>query len=148
MSDSKHPDVEKAETLLRPMMPDRFSITYEPAMPGSDGKLFRWFQVVFAVGPGDIASLRTQVHELFPKMLAVLSPLKSVHEADHVTLRARRFIPDLDADRPFMFIQMDWTGAAVRRMRDNGNFSVWANECLTYRNEHDKHDTLNKKVAP
>ncbi|HEV2454293.1 MAG TPA: hypothetical protein VGY98_08530 [Verrucomicrobiae bacterium] len=101
MSDSVHPDIERAETLLRPMMPDRFSVTYEPAMPGSEGKLFRWFQVVFAVGPGDAAALRTQVHELFPRMLTALSPLASVHEADHVTLRARRFIPDLDADRPF-----------------------------------------------
>ncbi len=125
------------------MMPDKFSVTYEPAMPGSNGKFFRWFQVVFAVGPGDAAALRAQVHELFPLMLAALSPLSSVQEADHITLRARRFLPDIGADRPFMFIQADWTDVAVRRMRDNGDFAVWANECLTYRNEHDKNDTFN-----
>lgn len=146
MSGSIHTDVEKAEALLRPMMPDRFSATYEPAMPGSDGKVFRWFQVVFAISPGDVTSLRTQVHELFPKMLEALSALKSVHEADHFSLRARRFIPDLDADRPFMFIQADWTGAAVRQMRDRDDFSVWADMCLTYRNEDDKQDPFNKRT--
>jgi hypothetical protein len=144
MNDSKHLDIERAETLLRPIMPDKFWVTYDPAMPGSDGKPFRWFQVVFAVGPGDIATLRAQVHELFPKMLVALSPLALVREADHVSLRARRFMPDLGTDRPFMFIQADWTGAAVRQMRDNGDFSVWAKVCLSYRNDHDKQDVLNK----
>jgi hypothetical protein len=80
-------------------------------------------------------------------MLAALSTLASVHEADHVSLRARRFIPELDSNRPFMFIQADWTGAAVQRMRDNGDFSVWANECLTYRNKHDKQDIFNKQAT-
>lgn len=145
--DMTHSEIEKAEMLLRSIMSDRFSVTYEPAMPGSDGNLFRWFQVVFAVGPGDIAALREQVHKLLPQMLAALSRLPSVQEADHITLRARRFLPDIDSDRPFMFIQADWTGAAVRRMRDNGDFSVWANECLTYRNEHDKNDAFNKRVT-
>lgn len=146
MSDPIHPDIEKAEILLRPMMPDIFSASYEPAMPGVGGKLFRWFQVVFAVGPGDSAILRSQVHELFPRMLAVISPLTSVHEADHVTLRARRFMPEFSTDRPFMFIQANWTGAAVRQMREDGDFSSWANECLTYRNEHDKNDPFNKRA--
>jgi hypothetical protein len=147
VSDSIHPDIEKAETVLGPMMPDRFSVIYEPEMPGPDGKLFRWFQVVFAVGPGDTAILRTQVHELFPKMLAALSPLASVSQADVVSLRARRFLPDQDSgfDRPNMFIQADWAGATVRQLRGQKTFSVWANECLTYRNYHDKGDIFNKR---
>lgn len=147
MSDSKHPDLERAEALLRPMMPDRFSVIYEPEMPRDDGKIFRWFQVVFAVGPGDPAVLRGQVHELFPKMLAALSPLTSVREADVVSLRARRFLPDQDSgfDRPNMFIQADWTGAIVRQLRGQRSFSVWVNECLTYRNFHDKGDVFNKR---
>jgi len=130
------------------MMPDRFSIIYEPQMPGEDGKIFRWFQVVFAVGPGDADVLRAQVHELFPRMLVALSPLPSVHKADVITLRARRFLPDQDPgfDRPYMFIQADWRGAAVRQIRGQKNFSVWAGECLTYRNYQDKGDVFNKWV--
>ena len=145
-SDPINPDIERAETLLRPLMPDRFSVIYEPEMPGEDGKIFRWFQVVFAIGPGDSADLRAQVHELFPKMLAALSPLASVHKADIVTLRARRFLPDQDPgfDRPNMFIQADWKGAAIRQIRRQKNFAVWAGECLTYRNYHDKGDVFNK----
>ena len=128
------------------MMPDRFSVIYEPEMPGENGKLFRWFQVVFAVGPGDTGALRAQVHELFPKMLTALSPLASVREADVVSLRARRFLPDQDSgfDRPQMFIQADWTGAIVRQIRGQKDFSVWANECLTYRNYQDKGDVFTR----
>jgi hypothetical protein len=148
VTDSTHPDLERAETLLRPMMPDRFSVLYEPEMPGEDGRIFRWFQVVFAVGPGDAVVLRAQVHELFPRMLAALSPLPSVRKADVVSLRARRFLPDQDPgfDRPYMFIQADWTGAAVRQIRGQKNFSVLANECLTYRNYQDKGDVFNKSL--
>lgn len=147
LSDPIKPDVESAETLLRPMMPDRFSVIYEPEMPGENGKLFRWFQVVFAVGPGDAAVLRAQVHELFPKMLSALSALASVREADVVSLRARRFLPDQDSgfDRPHMFIQADWTGTTVRQIRKQKDFSVWVNECLTYRNYYDKGDIFNKR---
>jgi hypothetical protein len=128
------------------MMPDRFSVLYEPEMPAEDGKLFRWFQVVFAVGPGDAVVLRTQVHQLFPRMLAALSPLASVRQADVVSLRARRFLPDQDSgfDRPSMFIQADWTGATVLQLRGQRDFSVWSNECLSYRNYHDKGDIYNK----
>lgn len=129
------------------MMPDRFSVIYEPEMPGEDGKIFRWFQVVFAVGPGDASVLRAQVHELFPKMLSALAPLPSVREADVVSLRARRFLQDQDSgfDRPNMFIQADWAGAMVRQLRGQRSFSVWANECVTYRNYHDKADVFNKR---
>jgi hypothetical protein len=149
VSDPINPDLERAETLLRPMMPDRFSVIYEPEMPGEDGKKsFRWFQVVFAVGPGDTAVLRAQVHELFPKMLSALSALSSVREADVVSLRARRFLPDQDSgfDRPPMFIQADWTGPIVWQIRRQKDFSVWAVECLTYRNYQDKGDIFNKRI--
>lgn len=146
LTDPKNPDLERAEDLLRPMMPDRFSVIYEPEMPGQAGKLFRWFQVVFAVGPGDTTVLRAQVHELFPRMLAALSLLASVREADVVSLRARRYLPDQDSgfDRPNMFIQADWTGAIIWQIRRQKNFQVWANECLAYRNYHDKGDIFNK----
>ncbi len=148
MDDFAYPDIERAEALLRPIMPGRFSVTYEPAMPGSDDSLLRWFQVVLAVGPGESAILRTQIHELFQRMLASLSALVLVTEADHVTLRVRRFIPDskLSPDRPFMFIEADWTGSAVRQMRERGDFSCWPSECLTYRNHFDREDTFSKQV--
>jgi hypothetical protein len=138
VSDSKHPDIEKAEALLRPMMPDRFAVTYKSATPRSDGKLFRWFEVVFVVGPGEAGALRAQVHELFPRMLAALSPLPSVHEADRVILCARQF-------GSYFGIQANWTAAAVRQMRDSDDFSAWANACLTCRNDHDKNDAFNKR---
>lgn len=116
-------------------------------MPGENGKLFRWFQVVFASGPGDPDILRTQAHELFLQMLAALSPLASVREADVVSLRARRFLHNQDSafDRPSMFIQAEWTGTAVRQIRRRTDFSFLAGNCLAYRNFHDKGDVFNKQ---
>ena len=133
-------------TILRPMMPDKFDVIYTPDMPGHDGRQFRWFQVVFAVGPGDTAVLHAEIHELFPRTLAAISPLALVSKADHVSLRARRFIPDssLGSDHPFMFIEADWTGSAVRQMRERGDFSNWASESLSYCNHLEREDTFNK----
>jgi hypothetical protein len=147
LTDPTNPDIGEAESLLRPIVPGKFSAIYEPEMPDPDGKLFRWFQVAFAVGPGDAKVLRAQVHELFPRMLAALSPLASVHQADVVSLRARRFLPGQSprSDRPSMFIQADWAGTAIRQMRTHKDFSVWPIECLTYRNYHDKGDVFNKR---
>lgn len=146
-SESIHPDLAEAEALLRPIAPGKFSAIYEPEMPEEDGRLYRLFQVVFAVGPGDADVLRAQVHEILPKMLAALSPLASVQQADVVSLRARRFLPDQNprSDRPSMFIHVDWTGSAIRQMRKLRNFSIWSYECLAYRNYHDKIDIFNKR---
>ncbi len=149
MGKSTHPDIERAESVLAPLMPDRFSVIYEPEMPGPDGRLLKWFQVVFVVGPGDDAVLRAQVHDLFPKMLAALSALTSVRSADVVSVRTRRFQLHQDPifDRPSMFIQADWSGAVVRQNRKQRDFLVWANECLAYRNYHDKGDIFNKQAT-
>jgi len=130
-------------------MPDRFSAIYTPDMPGRGGTSFRWFQVVFAVGPGDGVILRAQIHELFPRILAVLSPLALASEADLISLRARRFIPDskLGDDHPFMFIEAEWTGSTFRLMRERGDFSGWASERLSYQNRIDKEDAFNKQYS-
>jgi|ERR1035441_3833910 hypothetical protein len=148
MADFAHPDVERAKTLLRPMMPDKFDVIYTPDMPGHDGRQFRWFQVVFVVGPGDGVILRSQIHELFPRMLAAISPLALVSDTDHISLRARRFMPDsaLGSDHPFMFIEADWIGSAVRQMREHDDFSHWADESLTYHNRFDRVDTFSKQM--
>jgi hypothetical protein len=150
MADSRHPDVHRAESLLRPMMPDRFNVTYTPDMPRRDGTPFRWFQVVFAVGPGDTSGLRTQVHALFPRMFATLAQVQLATDADLISLRARRFCPDskiLDPAHPVMFIEADWLASAFRTMRRSDDYSAWAIECATYRNHFDRDDPLTKRYS-
>jgi hypothetical protein len=132
------------------MMPDRFSATYIPDMPRRDDTRFRWFQVVFAVGPGDTIVLRTQVHELFPRMLATLAQVLLATEADFLSLRARRFCPDtkvLDPAHPVMFIEADWAASAFRAMRRASDFSTWASECATYRNHFDRDDPFTRQYS-
>jgi hypothetical protein len=141
-------DIEEAEKLLRPMVLDKITVIYQPDMPDQDGKVCRWFQVIFAVGPCGNALLRAEVHDLFLRMLVALSSLTSVCEADHVCLSARHFLSDQksSSDRPLMLIQADWPGPAIQQMRKDGDFSVWPNVCLTYRNELDRNDEFNKQA--
>jgi hypothetical protein len=142
--------IEQVEAQLRSFMPKRFRASYDPAFPGSNGKIFRWFQVCFEVGPGEDSFIRTQVHDLFERMLAVLSELNLVYESDHVSLRARRHYPDsktYNPDHPFMFIEVDWSGSAIQAMRKQASFSAWAAICLTYRNCFDKNDPLTRNYS-
>jgi hypothetical protein len=131
-------------------MPDRFRADYIPDFPRRDGSAARWFQVVFAVGPGDATLLRTQVHELFPRMLAAVSDIPLATDADLISLRARRHCPDSEIYRPehpFMFIEADWSGTAFRSMRQHRDFSVWPAECITYRNHFGAHDVLTRQYS-
>jgi hypothetical protein len=86
--------IEQVEAQLRLFMPKRFRVSSDPAFPGSNGRIFRWFQVVFEVGSGEDSFIRTQVHDLFERMLPVLSEQNLVCKSDHVSLRARRHYPD------------------------------------------------------
>jgi hypothetical protein len=150
MADFTGPEVERAESLLRPMMPGPFRVIYDPKMLGRDGRVYRWFQVVFAVGPGDARTLRSKVHALFPAMLVELSQLRLATDADVVSLRARRFCPDnkiLDPEHPVMFIEAEWAGAALRAMQGRGDFSMSASDCLTYRNHFASDDPLTKQYG-
>jgi hypothetical protein len=150
MADSTHPEVEQAESMLRPLMPGRFNATYIPDMSRRDGTRFRWFQVVFAVGPADTSPLRTQVHELFPRMLATLARVRLATDADFISLRARRFCPDtkiLDQAHPVMFVEADWAASAFRAMREASDFSTWASQCATYRNHFDRDDPLTRQYS-
>jgi hypothetical protein len=142
-----HPDVEQAESLLRLMMPNPLSVVYTPEMPRRDGTPYRWFQVIFAVGPGDTPRLRNEVHLLFPRMLATLSQVRLVTDADVLSLRARRFCPDsnvLDPAHPVMFIEAEWAASVYFNMQNGGDFSKWARECLTYFNHFDRVDPLTR----
>jgi hypothetical protein len=56
--------IEQVEVRLRLFMPDRFRVSYDPAFPGSNGKIFKWFQVVFEIGPEEASLIRTHVHNL------------------------------------------------------------------------------------
>jgi hypothetical protein len=150
MSDSTHHDIERAEALLRPLMPGIFRVSYLPDMPRRDRTPARWFQVVFAVGPGDAPTLRTQVHALFPAMLAALSGLPLATDADIISLRARRHCPEssiYNPEHPFMFIEADWTGSTFRTMRQRSDFSTWGSECLSYRNHFDRDDPFTRQYA-
>jgi len=147
MVDFTDADVERAESFLRPMIPGLFRVIYDPKMLGRDGRVHRWFQVVFAVGPGDERSLRLKVHGLFPAMLVEVSQLRLATDAHVVSLRARRFYPDmknLDPKNPVMFIEADWAGSALGAMRERGDFSTWAIDCLSYRNHFESDDPLMK----
>ena len=148
MADSSHPNIEEAEGLLRPVMPDVFRVTYTPDMPSRDGTSFSWFQVVFAVGPGGSPDLRKQVHDLFPRMLGVLSKVSLAREADFVSLRARRFCPEtknLDPKHPVMFIEADWRGSALKSTSQSEDFSDWMERCVAYRNNFDGDDPLTRQ---
>lgn len=150
MTNSTHPDVERAESLLRLLMPGRFSVTYTSDMPRRDGTAVRWFQVVFAVGSGETSVLRTQVHELFPRMLATLTQVRLANDADFISLRARRFCPNtrlLDPAHPVMFIEADWAASAFRAMRQASEFSTWAEVCATYHNHFDHDDPLTRQYS-
>jgi hypothetical protein len=132
------------------MMPGAFRVVYIPDMPGRGGRAHRWFQVVFAIGPGDAKMLRLKVHGLFPVMLVEVSQLRLATEADVVSLRARRFYPDnkiLDPEYAVMFIEAEWAGSVLGAMREHGDFSTWANDCLTYRNHFERDDPLTKRYA-
>jgi hypothetical protein len=146
MGGFEHPDVEQVETLLRPMMPDRFLVDYIPDMPRRDGKPSQWFQVVFAVGPGDVAALRKQVHELFSRTLSAISQAHLPTAADVVSLRARRIFPDSKLD-PVMFIEAEWARSGFLAMRKSGDFSGWSRECLSYCNHFDNADMFTKQYA-
>ena len=146
---NKSPEIqiEQVEMRLRSFMPSRFHVSYDPAFPGSNGKIFKWFQVAFEIGPGEDSLILTQVHHLFEKTLTILSELNLVCESDYVSLRARRHYPDLETynpNHPFMFIETDWSGSAIRAMREQADFAVWTTTCLFYRNCRDKNDSLTK----
>ena len=148
MNDLAYADIERAESLLRPLLPDRFSANYIPDFPRRDGSPTRWFQVVFAVGPGDMTVLRAQVHDLFPRMLTVLAQVNSATSADLVSLRARRHCPDskiYNPDRPFMFIETEWSREGFGQMCQGRDFSQWHAHCATYRNCFDAEDVLTRQ---
>ena len=150
MNDIAHRDVQRAESLLRPLMLDIFSVNYLPDFPGRNGTRVRLFQVVFAVGPGEMVDLRSQVHDLFPKMLAALAQVKLAKEANVVSLCARRHCPDskiYKPGRPFMFIEVDWAGAGLRLMCRKQDFSQWHTEYITYRNHFDADDVLTQQYS-
>jgi hypothetical protein len=139
--------IKQAEEQLREFMPGRFHVSYDPTFPGSNGKIFRWFQVCFEVDSGEDSFIRAQVHDLFERMLTVLSDLNLVCESGHVSLRARRHFPDskmYNPDHPFMFIEADWSGSAIQSMRKETSFPSWSVACLSYQNRFDKNDPLNK----
>ena len=50
---NKSPEIqiEQVESQLRSIMPRRFRVSYDPAFPSSKGDLFKWFQVIFEIGP-------------------------------------------------------------------------------------------------
>jgi hypothetical protein len=145
--------VEHGTSLLRSLMPDVFKVDYLPDFPRPDGGTARWFQIVFAVGPGDDATVRAQVHSLFERMLPVLSDLSEVRKADFVSLRARRRVPESPLYRPeypLMFIESSWVGSAIAAMRERRDFSSWAKECAEYHNKFDGNDPLTRyyKLQP
>ena len=148
MSEPRHPDIEEIEALLRPIMPDRFRADYCADFHLRDGSTMRWFQVVFAIGPGDTALLRTQVHELFPRMLSSLAAMHLASGADLISLRARRFCPDApNPEHPVMFIEADWAGRTFRGMSERRDFSAWSAECITYRNHFDARDAFTRRYS-
>ncbi|NDF00370.1 MAG: hypothetical protein EB034_19195 [Verrucomicrobia bacterium] len=131
-------------------MPGLFRVIYDPEMPQRDGTPFRWFQVVFAVGPGDAGNLRSQVHALFPRTLTTLSQAPLAADAQVISLRARRFCPDtkiLDPAHPVMFIEVEWASSALRAMHQRNDYSTWSGECLTYRNHFDRADPLTRQYT-
>jgi len=143
--------VKHGTSLLRPLMTDVSKVTYDPAFPRSNGSLARWFQVAFAVGPGDDTTVLADVHSRFEQMLSVLSDLPAVRNADVVSLRARRRVPESPLYRPehpLMFIEGEWLGAAIASMRELHDFSSWAKECCTYRDHFDGNDPLAHAYKP
>lgn len=132
-------------------MPDVFKVDYFSDFPGRDGGTFRWFQVVFVVGPGHDATVRAQVHSLFERILTSISDFSVARDAEQVGLRARRWVPESPRYRPehpVMFIEGFWPGSALATMRQRGDFSTWASECSTYVNRFDGHDPLTRGYDP
>lgn len=151
-SKDKSPEIQikQVEAQLRSLMPGRFRVSYDPAFPSSKGDLFKWFQVVFEVGPGEDFTIRAQVHNLFEKILTALAGFSLVCESDIVSLRARRHYPDskiYNPDHPFMFIEAEWSGSAIRAMGKQTSFASWMTACLDYHNRFDKNDPLTRKFS-
>lgn len=147
MSIFRRDPVKRATATLGPFMPDVFKVEYYPDFPRGDGSTFRWFQVVFAVGPGDGIMVRAQVHLLFERILQSISALSAARDAEHVSLRARRRVPEeprYRPEHPLMFIEGYWPGSALATMRQRRDFSAWASECSTYVNHFDQHDPLTR----
>jgi hypothetical protein len=133
--------------MLKPFMPDEFKVEYWPSFPRTDSSTFRWFQVIFAIGPGDDATARAEVHSLFERILIEISDISIVRHAEQVSLRARRRVPDSPLyreDHPFMFIESSWTGSVLACMRKQHDFSGWACSCSAYVNRFDLCDPLTR----
>jgi hypothetical protein len=138
--------IEQVENHLRTFLPARFRVSYDPSFPGSNENFFKWFQVVFEVGPAENSVAREHIHKLFERMLAILSDFNLVCESDHVSLRVRKHFPESETynpDHPFMFIEADWNGSAIAKMKKQANFTSWTTTCLSYRNCFDRNDPLN-----
>jgi len=150
-STNKEDPVEVSASLLRPFMPDVFKVDYLPEFPRPYGGTGRWFQVVFAIGPGIDAAVGAEVHSLFERILLVLSDLTVVRNADAVSLRARRRIPESPLyrpDHPLIYIESSWTGAAITAMYERREFSSWASMCSDYINRFDRNDPLARRYEP
>jgi hypothetical protein len=142
--------IEQIEAQLRSFMPRRFRVSYDPAFPSSKGDLCKWFQVILEIGPGEDPTIRTQVHNLFERILASLAEHNLVCESDVVSLRARRHYPDsktYNPDHPFMFIEAEWRGSAIRMTGKQKSFNSWMTTCLDYHNRFDKNDPLTKEYS-
>jgi len=151
MSIFRQDPVERVTALIQPFMPDVFKVDYFPDFPRRDGGTFRWFQIVFAVGPGDDATVRSQVHSLFERILPTISDLSVARDAEQISLRARRRVPESPLycpEHPLMFIEGFWPGSALAIMRQRGDFSAWASECSIYINRFDLHDPLTRGYDP
>jgi hypothetical protein len=147
MSIFRKDPAERGTSLLRSLMPEAFKVIYIPDFPRLVGGTGHWFQVVFAVGPGDDAAVRAEVHSLFERMLHILSDLSAVREADQVSLRARRRVPESATCRPehpLMFIEASWAGATIEALRERQDFSSWARELSEYSNWFDQNDPLTR----
>jgi len=138
---------QQATALLAPVMPSSFKVTYDPFFPRADGSTFSWFQVVFAVGPGEETELRELVHATFEKALTRLARLRPAIKSDHVTLRARRHVPPTtDPKWPHMFIECSWRGTDLRALILARDMTQWHAVCQTYLNRASKDDPLTRHM--
>jgi hypothetical protein len=131
---------------LAPIMTDVFNFQDLRAFPVTPTTTRDIVQLVFAVGPGDDAAVRADVHERFTRVLSILGPFPETRSADVVALRARRRVPgDLRyrPHHPLMFIEAWWAGTAVAAMHERGAYSDWAATCSAYINRFDPADPLN-----
>ena len=142
LEDKRRRSIEKR---VREVLPDMVNIMYDPAFPPTPEKTVAWYQIVFAVGPGEDEEIRSLTLSLIERLIEILVDEKVYTFAELISLRARRHVPESRPEHPHMFIEVSWSDSDLKTMSPQS----WHNHAGSYVNRFDRSDPLNKQwVVP